>query len=127
MPNFNNITLAGHLARDIEIKSVGNDKTVAKTSIAVNNGYGDKKKTVFIDITCWNKTAEFAKQYLSKGSAVLINGQLELEQWEKDGVKRSKHSVTAFTVQSLDRKPETKQKTSYEEVPGVVDDNEIPF
>ena len=58
-------------------------------------------ETTFVDVTMWGRTAEVAGEYLSKGSNILIEGRLKLDQWEKDGQKHYKLRVTAEKMQML--------------------------
>jgi len=105
---FNQITLVGNLTRDIELRYTQGGAGIANTAIATSHKYtsnGEKKEeTCFVDITAFGKTGEIMNQYLRKGSKVLIVGRLKLEQWEKDGQKRSKHSVIVETMKMLDSK-----------------------
>jgi single-strand DNA-binding protein len=52
-------------------------------------------EVTFVDVTLWGRQAEVASEYLNKGSRVLIEGRLQLDQWDdKDtGQKRSKLKV----------------------------------
>ena len=64
---------------------------------------------MFVDLTFFGRTAEIANQYLRKGSKVLVDGRLVLEQWTaQDGSKRSKHSVTVENLQMLDSKSDSQ-------------------
>ena len=98
--SFNKVILVGNLTRAPELKyTQGKGTPVAKTGIAVSrkaNVNGEMREEVcFIDLTFWGRTAEIANQYLQKGSKVLIEGRLMLEQWQdQNGQNRSKHSVT---------------------------------
>ncbi len=146
---FNKVILAGNLARDIEVRYAGaNNTAIGNTAIATNRRYksadGEQKEEVmFIDITFFGRTAEVANQYLKKGSQVLIEGRLVLDQWTaQDGTKRSKHSVSVESMQMLGgkdaaptggsgyeqpQKQETKKEAN-ESVPEIdIDDDEIPF
>lgn len=78
--------LTGNLTKDPEVRETSSGKTVANLRIAVNT-YGDK--TSYFDLVVWERTAEIAGEYLSKGSAVAVSGRLEQREWEKDGQKRS--------------------------------------
>ncbi len=102
MSNFSNITIAGRLTRDVEQRTAG-EHTVYNVGIAYDTGFGDKKKPCFIDISAWDKTGA-ALARLAKGEPVLINGSLELETWEKDGQKRSKHVVRVNSVTYISSK-----------------------
>ena len=99
MPNYNRVTLVGHLTRDPELRYIPSGTPVCDFGLAVNSGYGDNEEVCFIDITTWSKTAENCAKYLAKGQAVLVDGRIKYDIWETDeGQKRSKHSVTARQV-----------------------------
>jgi single-stranded DNA-binding protein len=56
--------------------------------LAVDSGYGDKKRTEFISCKAFKKDA--IAPYLTKGKAVLVQGEYQEEKWEKDGEKKSR-------------------------------------
>ena len=61
-----------------------------------------KEETVFIHIVVWGKLAESLRNYLFKGSPVLVDGRLKLDNWEtKDGKKRSRLKILAQRIQFL--------------------------
>jgi len=106
---FNKIILVGNLTRDIELRYSQAGMGIAKTAIATSRKFtsnGEKKEEVcFVDVTFFGRSAEVANQYLRKGSKILVEGRLNFEQWvDQNGQKRSKHSVTAETMQMLDSK-----------------------
>ena len=94
MASFNRVILLGNITRDIEIKYLQSGMAVTELGLAVNdrrkNQQGEwVEETTFVDVTMWGRTAEVAGKYLGKGSPVLIEGRLKLDQWETDGQKRS--------------------------------------
>ena len=97
----NTVLLAGNIASDIDLHYTTNETPVANFRLAVNSGYGDKKKTLFIDVAVFGKTAENVNKYCSKGSSVLVEGRLEEDTWETTEGKRFKHFVTARFVHFL--------------------------
>ena len=109
---YNKIILAGNLTRDIEIKYTQSGSAIGNTAIATSRKFksatGEQKEEVlFIDLTFFGRTAEIANQYLRKGSKVLVDGRLKLDQWTaQDGSKRSKHSITVENLQMLGSKDE---------------------
>ncbi|WP_456433131.1 single-stranded DNA-binding protein [Nitratifractor sp.] len=106
---YNRVILVGNLTRDVEIRYTPSGTAIGKVGIATNRRFktanGEQRdETMFIDLTFFGRTAEIANQYLRKGSKVLVEGRLVLEQWTaQDGSKRSKHSVTVDNLQMLDR------------------------
>ena len=98
MASFNRVILAGNLTRDVELRHIPSGTAVADVGLAVNDRVkrGDEwvDEVSFIDLTLWARQAENAAEYLSKGSAILVEGRLKQETWEdKEGGKRSKLKV----------------------------------
>ena len=112
---YNKIILVGNLTRDIEIRYTQSGAAIGNTGIATSRKFksatGEQKEEVlFVDLTFFGRTAEIANQYLRKGSKVLVDGRLKLDQWTaQDGSKRSKHSVTVENLQMLDTKGQSEQ------------------
>jgi len=120
---YNKIILVGNLTRDIELRFTQSGAGVAKSAIATSHKYtsnGEKKEEVcFTDISFFGKSAEIANQYLRKGSKILVEGRLKLEQWtDKNNQKRSKHSVVVETMKMLDSKNDNQSnnnQTNYQQ------------
>lgn len=133
MPNFNKVILVGHLTKIPDIKTVKDGLTVGNCGIAVNRKYKDKSETMFIDFTIYGKSAEALGTYATKGSAVLIEGRLDLQQWESEGQKKSKHIVVVENFQLMGGKPENTDGEMVKEgdlvVPddGMIKDEDVPF
>lgn len=105
MPNYNKVIIAGHLTRDPEIRHTQGGMQIANFGIAVSNRWkkdGEQREEVmFIDCAAFGKLAETLAPRVKKGSPLLVEGRLKLETWEKDGQKRSKHTVTIDNFQFL--------------------------
>ncbi len=106
MASYNRVVLVGNLTRDPELRYIPSGTAVTEVGLAVNDRRkgpnGDwVEETTFIDVTLWARTAEVASEYLSKGSSVLIEGRLKLDQWEKEGQKFSKLRVVGEKMQML--------------------------
>jgi len=121
---FNKVILVGNLTRDCELRYLPSGSAVCTTGIATNRKFkaqnGEQKEEVcFIDITFFGRTAEIANQYLGRGKKVLVEGRLKLDQWtDQNGGKRSKHSVTADTLQMLDSKGSNSgENNNYNQAP----------
>src|SRR5437868_5890644 len=109
MASFNRVILMGNVTRDVEVKYLQSGMAVTEIGMAVNDRRKDKSgqwvdETTFVDVTLWGRTAEIAGEYLTKGAPVLIEGRLKLDQWEKDGQKRSKLHVVAEVMRLLGSK-----------------------
>lgn len=111
--NLNNVTIAGHLTRDPQVKSIANDRTVANFGLAVNRRYKSpegefKEDSTFVEVEAWGRTAELVGQYLVKGSPCYLEGRLKMDSWQdKDGNHRSRLKVVAENVQFISNKPKT--------------------
>jgi single-strand DNA-binding protein len=111
---YNKVILAGNLTRDIEVRYTPSGSAIGSTGIASTRKFksqtGEQKEEVlFIDITFFGRTAEIANQYLRKGSKVLVDGRLKLDQWTaQDGSKRSKHSITVENMTMLGGREEAQ-------------------
>ena len=109
MATLNKVLLIGRLTRDPEKRSTPAGLVVVELGISVNrrfksNNGEDREEVCFVDVTVWGKTAEACADNLRKGSSVFIEGRLKLDQWEKDGQKRSRMTVVADGVQFLDHR-----------------------
>ena len=85
----------GRVTREWEIRATSNGTTIARNSIAVDSGYGDNKRTDFINLTAFGKTAETLEKYGFKGQKMLIEGRIQTGSYENDGVK---HSTTYIII-----------------------------
>lgn len=103
---MNNVSMVGRICSDIESKEVGTT-VLTKFRLAVNRPF-KKDVSDFFDVTCWGKTAEFVAKYIKKGHLVGFTGNAQVESWEKDGVKRSKVTFTANSVESLTSKKDAE-------------------
>ena len=111
--NLNQVTLAGRLTRDVEIRQTPAGTSVCDIGLAVtervkqDDQWTDKPH--FFEVTCWARNAEIVNEYCRKGSLLLLTGRLSFEQWEKDGQKRSKVKVIAERVQLGPRNSERNE------------------
>ena len=94
MASINKVILVGNLGRDPEVRYTQNGNAVANINLATNEVWNDKsgqrqERTEWHRIVVWGKQAEIAKEYLSKGRQIYVEGSLQTRQWEdKDGQKR---------------------------------------
>lgn len=85
---MNIFTFTGRLTRDAETRNTNAGKSVTGFSVANDIGFGDKKRTNFIDCALWGERGEKLCQYLTKGMAVTISGEVEPHLFEgRDAVK----------------------------------------
>jgi len=87
--SVNKVILIGNLGRDPEVRSFQNGSKVVNLRIATSETWRDKASGERKERTEWHSVAIFneplakiAEQYLSKGSTVYIEGQLETRKWQ---------------------------------------------
>lgn len=103
--SFNKVILMGNLTRDPETRQFSNGGYVCKFGLAVNRVYytkqGEKREEVtFVDIEAFDKSAETISKYMSKGSSILIEGRLKLDQWQdQQGNNQSRLRVVCESFQ----------------------------
>lgn len=146
--SVNKVILVGRLGKDPEIRYTAGGKAVANFSIATDETYtkdGERvKNTEWHRIVLWDKLAEIAEQYLTKGSLVYLEGKIQSRKYEdKEGVERYSFDIVCNTLKMLgggeqksEEKPAQKptQKRSVKRTPEPepaadveIDDSDIPF
>lgn len=104
--NLNKVFLIGNLTRDVDLRVTPSGLSVAAVGIATNRVWNDKSgvrrtEAEFHNVVLWGKQAELAKQYLTKGSIVMIEGRLQTRSWDdkQTGQKRFRTEVVAERMQ----------------------------
>ena len=100
---MNNVFLIGNLTKNPDISyTTSNDPLcVAKFTVAVNEGYGDKQRTDYISCVAFGRTAENIERFLAKGKKVAVSGRIQTGSYEKDGHKVYTTDVIAERVEFL--------------------------
>lgn len=70
-----NIVISGGVTKDAELRTAGSDKVLG-FSVAVSEGFGDKKRTLYFDCNLWGKRAETLANMIIKGGKVSVSGDL---------------------------------------------------
>lgn len=126
MPYLSKQTIMGHIGKNVESKSTS-DTTFHVFTVAVNQGYGDKKITNWYDVTCFRTIPDWKYDLLKKGALVLVTGDFKFTITEKNGKNYPHLNITADTIEvipkSADAEPEQQASTATE-----FNENEpIPF
>src|SRR5450432_2506866 len=138
--SFNKITLVGNLGRDPELRYTPQGTPVCSFTLATNEKRKDKTgemqdQTTWFKITLWNRQAETAAQYLTKGKPVYIEGRLRVEEWtDRDGKPRHTLEVNATDMQFIgggQRSEEAPSERALSSEPAQahaeVSDDDVPF
>ena len=100
--SYNHVVLAGRLTRDQEIRFATSGTQIASFSLAVDRGKDNE--TDFVNIVAFGKTAEFIENYMTKGRLILVDGQLRIEKYQKDGEQKTAVKVVANQVRFMETK-----------------------
>jgi single-strand DNA-binding protein len=124
---LNNITIAGQLGKDAELRTLSSGDMVCSFSVA--DSQGRDKPTIWWNASLFGKRAESLSPYLMKGQAVTISGSVTEREWtDKDGQKRKSMDVRVNDLALQGGKKEgvapapAGRRQSREE-----DDSSIPF
>ena len=115
---MNNIILTGRLTKDVEMRYIPVTGTpVATFTLAVQRDYLKKDGTRdvdFIPVETIGKTAEFCKNYLSKGRLVAVQGSIRVDRYQDKNTQEFRifTKVSARSVQALDKKPSTNNTSN---------------
>ena len=112
MRGVNKVTLLGHLGADPEVRYMPNGDAVANLRLATSKSWKDKETGEQKESTEWHRVVmfrrlgEIAGEYLKKGSAVYLEGELRTRKWQDkdDGKDRYSTEVICNEMQMLDRK-----------------------
>ncbi|MCZ6703026.1 MAG: single-stranded DNA-binding protein [Ignavibacteria bacterium] len=110
MPEINYVIVAGNLTKDPIFRQTTNQTPVVNFSLASNRRYKDssnqwQEDVCYIGIVAWNKLAESCKERLKKGSAVLVDGELQSRNWKTDeGHNRNIVEIKARRIQFLNKR-----------------------
>lgn len=129
---LNSVIIMGRLTRDPEMRHTQNGTAVASLTLACDRDFKPKsgeKETDFIDVVVWGKTAEFAANYFNKGRMAIVEGRLQVRNWQdKDGNKRKSTEVVADRMYFGDSKQDGKKQTApSDDFAEIEDDGMLPF
>ena len=124
---LNRVTLFGNLGSDPELRTTTAGLAVLSFRLATNEVYFDKdqnrqERTEWHNVVLFGARASALSRFLSKGSRVLVEGRLQTNSYEKDGVKRFKTEVIASDVCFGQSRPSTPRPS-----PAVAELEDVPF
>jgi single-strand DNA-binding protein len=101
MRGVNKVILIGNLGRDPEVRYTKSGTSVATLNLATSESWTDQngqkqERTEWHRVVAWSKLADIAKEYLTKGNQVYIEGKLQTRSWDdRDGNKRYTTEIKA--------------------------------
>jgi single-strand DNA-binding protein len=134
---MNKLLITGRLTRDAEQRFLPSGKAVLQFSVANNTGIAENQQTHYFDCSLFGKRAEGKlKDYMLKGTAVLVEGEISLNTFQKnDGTTGASLRVFVQNVELIGGKSEGQQQQQRPAKPvqqtdnfgDSYDDSDIPF
>jgi single-strand DNA-binding protein len=130
--NLNKVFLIGRVASDIEMRTTPSGQSVCTFSLATNRTWKNKEgqkqeESQFHRVVLWQKLAEIASQFLTKGSLVMIEGRIQNRSWDdKTGVKRYTTEIIGEAMQMGPRGQGGGEQKSFSK-PKKEEDEDIPI
>lgn len=143
---LNKVIIMGRLTRDPDFKQTQSGVAICKFSVAVERQFKDSKTgerlTDFLDCTAFRGTAEFISRYFSKGNMILVEGNIQNNNYtDNNGVKHYSNNIMVENVSFCGGKneggttqtepaqpglPENVQN-AVEQFESVVSNQDVPF
>ena len=124
---LNSANLQGRFTATPELRQTQNGISVASFTLANDIGYGDKKKTAFIDCVAWRGTAELICKWCQKGNMVIVQGSIQTRKYtDRKGNNRTAFEVVADNVHFAEPKRDSGNKNTYKaDVEGPQDNGDF--
>lgn len=137
---YHKITIAGYVGRDPEMRYMSDGTAVTNFSVAVSDGFGDNKRTIWFRVSVWGRRGEVANEYLRKGARVLIEGRLRADPetgnprlfTRSDGTVGTSYDISATDFAFLSSRAENESMGGdYDSGGGAagapIEEDDIPF
>lgn len=106
MADINCFAFTGRLTKDASIRTLASGKKVLTADVAVNTGFGEYRKAIYIKVQQWGDRGERIAPYLKKGQLIGGTGELSRNEWGDEGNKKVDLIVDVLSIQLLGSKPQ---------------------
>ena len=109
LPEINRVLLSGRLTRDPERRYAADGTEITSLDLAFHRRYRGRdgalaEHTGYVTVLTYQRLAEVCAQYLRKGSAVLVEGRLQMREWTTpQGAKRQRLELRGESVHFLEK------------------------
>ena len=128
---MNKAILIGNVGKEPEIRKTQSGISVANFSLATSKKVKGEEKTEWHRIVAWDKLAEIVEKYVHKGDKLMIEGEIETRDYEKDGQKVYTTEIRAGNMEMLGGKPEGNRSTVNNQKVDIANlndiDDDLPF
>ena len=122
--SINKIILVGNVGRDPDVQTTTSGTKVAHVSLATSRRFprngGIEERTEWHRLTLWDRNAQLAEDYIRKGDRLYVEGRMEYDSFERNGVTIPTAEITVREVVLLG----TPQAAGSDE---SEDDDDLPF
>ncbi len=102
---MNHAVIMGRLTRDPEVRSTQSGKAVARYTLAVDRRTSGDQAADFIPCVAFDRAAEFAQRYFTKGQRVLVSGRIQTDSYtNREGQRVNTTEVIVMTQEFADSK-----------------------
>ncbi len=119
--------IIGRLTRDPELRHTQAGTAVASFTVAVDEGYGENKKTVFYKCSAWAKTGEAVVNYTTKGQLVFVSGTITTRDYEKPDANGNITKVDVWELKAQEVKFLSRNNASDGDSQGAEISEDRPF
>ena len=110
---MNKCYFTGRTTKDIELRYTQDNKAFGKFSLAVESGYGENKKTSFLNMTAFGKTAETLEKYATKGTKLILECQANQNKYtDKNGNQVTSVDFTVLNFEFAESKNSNQDNSS---------------
>ena len=117
--SVNKITLIGHVGRDPDIQQTKSGTKVAHLSLATNRrapaGSEEEERTDWHRLTFWNRQAQIAEDFIRTGDRIYIEGRIEYDSYERDGVVIPTAEISVREVVLLSPRTSSEESDAMDE------------
>lgn len=129
---MNSCNFVGRLGRDAEVRHTSAGTPVTTFAVAIEDGFGERKTTTWIDCAMFGERGEKVAGYIRKGDRIGVTGSIRLDTYTtRDGVEKSKVALRVHDVTLLGGKSDGGHRTQRQAQPEPAaddfDDTAIPF
>lgn len=130
--SYQTLVVLGNVGKDPEVRTLNSGDPVANFSIAVSERRKGEDHTTWFRCNAFGKTAEVVRDYVRKGSKVLVQGRIQTREYDKDGGKRTAWEVMVDRLSLESPKSDNSGSgegfgNRYEPGADLDDDGSIPF
>jgi len=103
--------LTGRLGKPAEVKTLDGGRSVINFSIATDQGYGDNKKTLWVECAYWTDKLGVVP-YLTKGASVAVFGEPSLRVWDGNGKSGASFTLNVNQIELTGGKSDAEHNGS---------------